>query len=99
MILSLRGRSTLVNSRSEIGVSAHIANNKSLFEKLLLNKDEIESELGFKLEWKSLEDNNVSDIIYYIQGLNWDDHSNYEELMNEIIDKTIIMRDVFKKYI
>ncbi len=90
---------TLVNSRSEIGVSAHIANDKSLFEKLLLNKDAIESELGFKLEWKSLEDNNVSDIIYYIQGLNFDDHSNYEELMNETIDKTIIMRDTFRKYL
>ncbi|MBR4567767.1 DUF4268 domain-containing protein [bacterium] len=90
---------TLVNSKSRIGISAHIANNKELFDKLLSKKEIIESELGFNLEWKSLEDNNASDIIYYIDGLNFDDHSNYEDLMNETIDRAVLMRDVFKKYV
>ena len=38
-------------------------------------------------------------IIHRIPGLDFDNHDNYSELMNEIIKKVVIMRDVFKKYI
>ena len=31
-----------------------------------------------------------------IDGLNFDDHSNYDKLIEEAIDKAIAMRDVFK---
>ena len=32
-------------------------------------------------------------------GLNFDNHSNYDELMNKTIDLAVLMRNTFKKYI
>lgn len=90
---------TLVNKDSVIGVELYIPDNKELFDKLFENKEEIEKSLGFKLEWRRLDNSKASRIIYYIKGLNFDDHSNYNELMNKSIDIVIILRDTFKKYI
>lgn len=77
----------------------YILDNKELFDKLFENKEEIEKSLGFKLEWRRLDNSKASRIIYYIKGLNFDDHSNYNELMNKSIDIVIILKDTFKKYI
>ncbi|SHH02508.1 protein of unknown function [Anaerosphaera aminiphila DSM 21120] len=64
-----------------------------------LNREEIEQKLGFSMEWQRLDNKKASRIIYYIGGLNFNDHSNYLELMKEIIDKVVIVRRVFKEYI
>ncbi|WP_407639556.1 DUF4268 domain-containing protein [Anaerosphaera aminiphila] len=74
-------------------------NNKDLFDSLELNREEIEQKLGFSMEWQRLDNKKASRIIYYIGGLNFNDHSNYLELMKEIIDKVVIVRRVFKEYI
>lgn len=88
----------LVNKSSYVVIDVYINDNKELFDKLMDKKDIIESELGFKLVWDRLDNGKASRIKYRIKGLNFDDHSNYEELMKEIIDKVIIMRAIFKKY-
>lgn len=90
---------TLVNKDSLIGVELYIADNKELFDKLHSQKNEIETELGYRLDWRRLDNSKVSRIIYHIKGLDFDDHSNYNELMNKTIDLAVLMRDVFKKYI
>lgn len=90
---------TLVNKDSLIGVELYITDNKELFDKLYERKDEIEQELGFKLDWRRLDNSKASRIVYHIKGLNFDDHSNYNELMNRTIDLAVLMRNVFKKYI
>lgn len=90
---------TLVNKDSVIGVELYISDNKELFDELLQHKEEIENELGFKLDWRRLDTSKASRIIYFIRGLNFDDHSNYEKLMNDTIDVAVKMRDIFKKYI
>ena len=90
---------TLVNKDSLIGVELYITNNKELFDKLYEKKDDIEDDLGFKLDWRRLDNSKASRIIYRIKGLNFDDHSNYNELMNKTIDLAVLMRDTFKKYI
>lgn len=90
---------TLVNKDSLIGVELYITNNKELFDKLYERKEEIESDLGFKLDWRRLDNSKASRIVYRIKGLNFDDHSNYNELMNKTIDLAVLMRDTFKKYI
>ena len=59
----------------------------------------LEEELGFKLDWQRLENRSASRIKYYIKGLNFDDHSNYDELIDKTITVATKMRDVFKKYI
>ena len=90
---------TLVNKDSLIGVELYITDNKELFDKLFEKKDIIEKDLGFKLDWRRLDNSKASRIFYSIKGLNFDDHSNYNELMNKTIDLAILMRDTFKKYI
>ena len=90
---------TLVNKDSLIGVELYITDNKELFDKLYERKDEIERDLGFSLDWRRLDNSKASRIVYHIKGLNFDDHSNYNELMNKTIDLAVLMRNVFKKYI
>ncbi len=90
----------LVNKENRIVVELYISDNKELFDKLLDNKEAIENSLGFALnEWARLNEKKASRIKYYIDGLNFDDHSNYADLMNQSIDAAIKMRQVFKKYI
>ena len=90
---------TLVNKDSLIGVELYITDNKELFDKLFEKKDIIEKDLGFKLDWRRLDNSKASRIVTFIKGLNFDDHSNYNELMNKTIDLAVLMRDTFKKYI
>lgn len=89
----------LVNKDSVIGVELYITDNKELFDKLYQRKDEIESDLDFKLDWRRLNNSKASRIVTFIKGLNFDDHSNYNELINKTIDLAVLMRDTFKKYI
>lgn len=90
---------TLVNKDSVIGVELYITDNKELFDKLYQKKDEIEEDLGLELDWRRLNNSKASRIVTFIKGLNFDDHSNYNELMNKTIDLAVLMRDTFKKYI
>lgn len=89
----------LINKNNYIIVELYIDNNKELFDKLFEQKENIESELGLKLEWDRLNTKKASRIKYYIDGLDFDDHGNYESLMNQSIDTIVMMRNTFKKYI
>lgn len=90
---------SLVNRDSLVCLELYISDDKELFDNLYAKKDIIESELGFKMIWDRLDNGKASRIKYNIKGLNFNDHSNYKELMEEIIDDATKMRDVFKKYI
>ncbi|MBQ3423007.1 MAG: DUF4268 domain-containing protein [Romboutsia sp.] len=90
---------TLVNKESKIGIELYINDSKELFDKLFAAKDKIEKELGFKLDWQRLDNSKASRVKYYINGLNFDNHSNYNELINKTIDIAVKMRDVFKRYL
>ena len=90
---------TLVNKENRVGVELYINDSKDIFDNLFSDKEVIEAELGYKLDWQRLNDRKASRIKYYIDGLNFEDHSNYQELDTKIIDTAINMRKVFKKYI
>ena len=90
---------TLVNKESKIGVELYISDDKELFDKLFEKKNLIEDELGFKLDWQRLDNSKACRIKHYINGLDFDNHSNYDELINKTIDLAVVMRDIFKKYI
>lgn len=90
---------TLVNKEGCIGIELYINDDKDLFDHLSSNKSQIESELGLQLDWQRLDEKKASRIMYRIPGLNFDDHSNYDTLMNEIIDKVVLFVKVFKKYV
>ena len=86
----------LENKNSLVSVMLYINSNKAMYDKLHENRNEIESEFGFKLNWYRLDDAKASIISYHINGLNFDDHSNYDYLIETTIDKVIKMREVFK---
>ena len=90
---------TLVNKESVIGVELYINDNKDLFDRLYDQKELIESEIGFTFDWRRLDEGKAARVVHYIKGLDFDNHSNYVELMNEVIDKVIAARKVFKKFI
>lgn len=89
----------LVNKESRITVELYISDDKQLFEKLYTFKDDIEEKLGIELEWKKLENKKASRILCSIPGLNFNDHSNYPELMRDVIAMVVKMREVFTEHI
>lgn len=90
---------TLVNKEGCIGVELYINDDKELYDSLFENKDEIESKLELELDWQRLDDKKASRILYRIPGLNFDDYSNYDMLINEMIDKATLFASIFKKYV
>lgn len=90
---------TLVNSSSYVGVELTIPDNKELFDSLYKKKEEIDNKIGFAMEWERLDEKKASKIIHKIDGLDFDNHDNYLPLMDEIIKKVIVLREVFKKYV
>lgn len=87
----------LVNKENVVVIELYINDDKELYDKLADDKDAIESELDLTLDWQRLDDKKASRIMYRIPGLNFDDHTNYDQLMNEMIDKALIFAKVFKK--
>ena len=88
----------LVNKDGCIVVECYINDNKDLFDTLSDHKKEIEDTLELELIWDRLDGKKASRIKYCIDGLNFDDHSNYNDLMNQTIDVAVKMRDTFKNY-
>ena len=89
----------LVNTDNMIVVELYINANKELFDTLFQFKENIEKDFGKNLIWDRLDNKKASRIKYNIHGLNFDDHSNYDDLMNEIIDEVIALRSALKKYL
>ena len=89
----------LVNKDKKIRISIYINDDKELYDNLLIKKSEIEKELGYNLEWNKMEGFKTSMISKYIDGLDFDDHSNYDKLINDTIDTVISFEKVFKKYL
>ena len=82
---------SLVNKNNHIVVEVYVSDNKDLFDNLFKHKDKIEQELGFKLIWDRLNNKKASRIKYIIDGLDFNHHDNYEELMNQSIDAAVSM--------
>lgn len=90
---------TLVNKEGAVGVEFYISDDKELFDRLLGHKREIEENIGATLDWQRLDKRKASRILYKIPGLNFEDHSNYHMLMNQIIDWVLRFRSEFKRFI
>ena len=80
---------TLVNKEGCIGIELYINDDKELYDKLSEEKEKIEQELDLTLDWQRLDDKKASRIMYRIPGLNFDNHDNYDQLINEMIDKAL----------
>lgn len=87
----------LVNKEGKIVLELYIPDDKSLFDMLHEQQAEIESELNMNFEWERLDKKKASRIKYSIPGLNFEDQSNYNELMDKAIGCVLKMRDTFQK--
>lgn len=89
----------LVNKESKVVVEMYISDSKKLYDRLYAQKDDIHSQLGMELDWRRMDNKKASRILSSIPGLDFNDHSNYPELMDEIVNRVVSMRKVFKQFI
>lgn len=89
----------LVNRENRVRISLWIYDDKELFDMLFNYKDEIENSLNMNLEWIRNDNKKASNICTYISGLDFDNQSNYKQLMNEIIDMVVKFKNTFKNYL
>ncbi|MBR0413589.1 MAG: DUF4268 domain-containing protein [Clostridia bacterium] len=89
----------LINSKHKISISLWIKDNKALFDSMFSKKEEIESALETNINWYRIDNKKASCICLDIPNLNFDDQSNYPQLMNESIDWVVKFRSVFSKYL
>lgn len=89
----------LVNKENCIVLELYIHSDKDLYDSLYEKKNAIEDEIGLTFEWNRLDSKKACRIKHFIYGLDFDNHSNYNQLMDEVIDKAIIMRKVIQKYL
>ncbi len=89
----------LISKGNYIVVEVYINDKKELFDRLYSYKSDIEENLGFEMVWDRLDNKKASRIKYRIPGLDFDDHSNYDQLMNQTINIAVKIRDVFAKYV
>ena len=89
----------LVNKENCIVIELYIHSDKELYDSLFEKKNEIERELDMHFEWDRLDSKKASRIKHYIHGLDFENHSNYDQLMSEVIDKVIRMKTVLRRYL
>lgn len=89
----------LVNREHKVRVGLWIPDNKELYDKLYLKKEDIEKQVSFDLSWDRLDDKKSSYVCTYIDNLDFNNQDNYFELMNDIIDKVLELRKVLRHYI
>lgn len=89
----------LVNKEHRVRVGLWIPDNKELFDKFFNHKDEIEKLIGEELEWDRLDNKKASYFASYIKGLDFKSQDNYIELMNAIIDKTILLKNTVVPFV
>ena len=87
----------LVNKDHFVRVGLWIDDNKELFDQLCMQKEEIEQEIGMKLNWERLDGKKAASICTQIPGLDFNHQENYPELMEKIIEISVKFRDTFSK--
>jgi len=86
-----------VNSRKSIvGMELYIHDSKDLFFKLMKHQADIETKLGYKLDWQELPDKKGSRIIITRSG-NFQDELEQDELVSWLVQKADEFTKVFKK--
>jgi hypothetical protein len=91
--------SLTINSREGLfGTELYIHNNKELYQKLFVHKNEIETELGETPEWMELPTKKASRIRMTIRG-NFDDANKWEDVFEWLLNEAEKFGHVFPKYI
>jgi hypothetical protein len=89
---------SLTVTKNRLGVELYIRKSMELFNALLENKESIENDLGFQMDWQSLQGRKASRIAIYLPG-------DYKYLVaNEVYfkwycEKAIAIKKVFSCYL
>ena len=90
---------SLINKDEIIRVEMWISDSKEQYDNFYNHKSEIENELGYALTWLRLDGKKASRIYMEIPGLNFNDDSNYDELIDKIIENVLLFKKAFKPYL
>lgn len=83
--------------RNEITIEFHIPNNKELFDKLYLHKDEIENIIGCSLDWRKLPEKKASRILL-TKEFDLSDNSLLTQEIDWIKEYTLKYKRAFTKF-
>ena len=89
---------TQIQKRNSIGVELYINNDKDLFKSIYAHKDEVESIMGFELDWRELPERKASRILIE-KTVQLDDREKWNEQFEYIMDVCLKMKKAFKKYL
>ena len=53
----------------------------------------------YPLIWKNIDSLKQSEVILEIPGLNFDDDSNYDDLMHDTLENIVRLKDIYIKYL
>lgn len=84
----------LQKKRKIMDVCLWLLDDKKYYYKLLEHKDEIEKAVQCEVNWYPLDKAKSSAVSAVIPGLDFENQTNYPELMNKAIDVTIAMMNV-----
>ncbi len=89
----------LINSRdSYVGVELYVHEDKELFANLMMQKDQIESKLGFQLDWRELPDKKASRALIKRKG-DFEDEDFQSVLIEWMLETIDMMAKVLPKYL
>lgn len=87
-----------LQQHSQIGVELYISDDKELFRSLYERKEEIEADVGAKLDWRELPEKKASRILIK-RNANLTDEQEWPQQFEWIMDNLVRMKKAFKKYI
>lgn len=91
--------SLTINSRENLfGTELYVPDNKELYRQLADHKDEIENELGEKVEWMELQEKKASRIKVSRSG-NFEQAEKWEEYFEWMLRETEKFQNVFPRYL
>lgn len=89
----------LTDKDHRIRIVLCIRDNKDLYYLLEKSKNDIERDVMYPLIWKNLDSLKQSEVILEILGLNFDDDSNYDDLMHDTLENLVRLKDIYIKYL
>ena len=89
---------TQIQKRNKVGVELYINDDKEFFKGLYSHKDEVESAMGFALDWRELPERKASRIIVE-KDVKFDDQNVWPQQFEYIMDVCMKMKKAFGKYI
>lgn len=89
---------SLNTQSNEIVLELYIDDNKDLYNWLYEQKDQIEKEIGYKLDWRELPDKKASRILVKTNG-NLDNNSEYTKYFTWFISNGQLFKKVFSNVI